>query len=182
MDEAGASLSLLGKPNKDMKYLEPRAYACARQNQDFIWVNTDSGRGLVVYDPQGKDVILGIDADDNALGVALREALAASRFLSVYEFRKFYHSQRTGNEYGERVKSLMEMHGYKNKSAMFKNMKSCGITLSKGKIEIRPSVHQGLDAWGRTKSDGIEDVLIPGNSPAHEIGAALRLAFSRCLE
>jgi hypothetical protein len=165
-----------------MKYFEPRACANARQNQDFIWVCTYSGRGLIAYDPQGKEVILGIDADEAALGVAVREALASSRLLSVKEAMKFLDYRLRGDEYEERVKSLIEMHEYKNKSAMFKNMKSCSITLSKGTIEIRPTIHEELYAWGRTKSDGIEDVLIPANSGFHEVGSALRLAFSRCLE
>jgi len=164
-----------------MKYLEPCADARAFQNQDFIWVYTQSGLGLVAYDPQGKDVILGLDADDAALGIAVRDALAFSRFLSPKEAMKFLDYRTSGDEYEERVKSLMETHGYKNESVMFKNMKSCSITLSKGTIEIRPSTHEALDCWSRTKNDGIEDVLIPGNSPAHEIGAALRVAFSRCL-
>jgi len=165
-----------------MRYLEPRARASALQNQDFTWVYTYSGRGLVAYDPQGKDAILGLEADDNALGVAVWEALASSRFLSPREAMKFLDYRTGGNEYEERVKSLGRMHGYKNKSAMFKNMKSCGITLSKGGIEIKPSIHETLEWWGRTKNDGIEDVLIPAGSLFHEIGAALKLAFSRCLD
>jgi hypothetical protein len=166
-----------------MKYMEPCFCANARQNQDFAWVFSDSGRGLVAYDPQGKDVILGLDADDNALGVAVREALASSRFLSPKEAMKCLDYRRRGDEYEERVRSLMGMHGYKGKIAMFKNVKSCGITLSKGTIEFRPSIHKTLDRWvGHMKSDGIDDVLIRADRPSHEIGAALRLAFSRCLE
>jgi hypothetical protein len=141
-----------------------------------------SGRGLVAYDPLGKDIVLGLDADDNALAVAVRKALASSRILSPKEAVQFLDYRTSGNEYEERVKSLMGMHGYKNESAMFKNMKSCGITLSKGTIEIRPTAHDTLDGWGRTLCDGIENVIIPADSPSHEIGAALKLAFSRCLE
>jgi hypothetical protein len=165
-----------------MKSSEPRTYAAALQNRDFIWVYTYSGRGLFAYDPQGKDVILGLDADDAALGVAVREAFACSRILSPKEAMKFLDYRTGGDEYEERVKSLMEMHGYKSKSAMFKNMESCSIALSQGTIEISPTIHETLDGWVHKKRDGIEDVLIAANSPAHEIGAALRLAFSRCME
>jgi hypothetical protein len=165
-----------------MKYMEPCACAKARQNQDFIWVYTNSGRGLVAYDPEGKDIILGLDADDTALGVAVREALASSRFLSPKEAMMFLDYRTKGDEYEKRVNSLMGMHGYKGKIAMFKNMKSCSITLEKGTIEIRPSIHKTLDGWVRYKSDGIEDVLVPADSPSHTIGTALRLAFSRCVE
>jgi hypothetical protein len=169
-------------PNKDMKFLDPCARASVRKNEDFFWVYTQSGRGLVAYDPQGKDVILGCDADDNALGVALREALASSRLLSPEEAMKFLDYRTSGTEYEERLKSLREMHRYQNQSVMFANMRCCNITLSQGTIEIRPMVHEAFDGWGRTKNDGIENVLIPSNSDFHEIGSALRLAFSRCLE
>jgi hypothetical protein len=165
-----------------MKYLEPCARARAHQTQDFIWLFTDSGLGLVAYDPQGKDFILGLDAENAALGVAVREALASSRFLTPKEAMKFLDYRTMGDEYEERVKSLMETHGYKSESAMFKNMKSCYIFQSKGTIEIRPTIHKAFRGRARTKNDGIEDVLIPASSPAHEIGAALRLAFSRCME
>jgi hypothetical protein len=76
----------------------------------------------------------------------------------------------------------MAGRGYKTKTALFQNMKLCSITLSKGTIKIDPTIHEKLEAWGRNKGDGIEDVLVPANSSASEIGAALRLGFSRCVE
>jgi hypothetical protein len=60
-------------------------------------------------------------------------------------------------------------------------MKSCDIECSGGIITIGPTKHEKLEGWGRTKGDGIEDVVIPPNSPPAEVGAALRLAFSRCI-
>ena len=165
-----------------MKDPELRAWASARQNQDFIWIYTNSGRVLSVYDPQGKDIVLGLDADENALGVAVQEALAYSRLFTAYEARKLLDQLVNGVGYEERVKALMSIHGYKSKYMMFKEMKSCSITLSKGLIEIRPSIHDRLDGWIRRKSDGIKDVVISAERPPHMIGAALRLAFTRCLE
>jgi len=76
----------------------------------------------------------------------------------------------------------MDRYGYRTKRALFKNMKSCGILAEGDVIIISPSRHEKLEAWGREKGDGIEDVVIEANRSPSEIGAALRLAFSRCTE
>lgn len=165
-----------------MKGLQPCSWASAFQNQDFIWIYTDSGRGLCAYDPQGKDIVLQPDADDNTLGIAVREALAASRFLSVKEARTFLDYRLDGGEYDDRIKALMHMYGYKRKSAMFRRMKCCGICLSASGIKMSPLIHGRSDNWGRKTTDQIEDVFIPGHSSPEEIGAALRVALSRCVE
>jgi hypothetical protein len=74
----------------------------------------------------------------------------------------------------------MERYGYKKRRAMFVNMKSCSVCSQEGKIIFGPTNHVKLEAWGRNKSDGIEDVIIPATSSAVEAGAALKEAFSRC--
>ena len=59
-------------------------------------------------------------------------------------------------------------------------MMSCGLACKDGTIIIRPSHHKQLEYWsgeGFTESDYIK---LPADSPPEEIGAALRLAFSRC--
>jgi len=160
---------------------EKFAWASAYQNEDMIWISTDSGHGICVYDPQGKETVLSPDADDNALGVAVKEALAHSRYLPLDEARGFLDYQRVEQRYAERIESLMERHGYKNKVALFGKMKRCGITLSKGIIEIAPTIHKELDSWARNRSDRLEDVVLDADSPANEIGAALRMGFSRCV-
>jgi hypothetical protein len=165
-----------------MSDAEKCAWAGADQNPDVICISTYSGYRACAYDPQGKETILRPDADDNALGVAVKEALAHSRFLSLDEARKFLDYRRLEQRYDEWIKSLMERQGYKDKTALFGKMKHCGITLSKGIIEIAPTIHEELDSWGRNRSDGIEDVLISADESAERIGAALRLGFSRCVE
>ena len=82
--------------------------------------------------------------------------------------------------YAAWTKALMEHYGYKTKRALFKEMKKCGIESKSGVIDIRPSHHEKLEGWsgeGITEEDHIK--LAANSSPA-EIGAALRLAFSRC--
>ena len=70
----------------------------------------------------------------------------------------------------------MEKYGYKTKRSMFKNMKSVSIQRKENQIIFGPSHHEKLEVWGRTKGD----IIIPANSSPAEVGAALRLAFSRC--
>jgi hypothetical protein len=108
--------------------------------------------------------------------------LAGSRFLSIKEFREFFNYQLVQERFAEWVNSLMTRQGYKTKGALFRNMKHCNITLSKGTIRIRPMIHRKMAAWAREKNDGIEDVYIAADSLTNEIGAALRLGFSRCVE
>lgn len=161
---------------------EKRAWASAYQNQEMISISTDSGYRRCAYDPQGKHTVLKIGADDNALGVAVKEALAHSRFLSLDEARPFLDYRNTEQRYAEWIKSIMDGHGYRSKTDLFRNMKHCGIELSNGIITIAPTIHEDLDSWGRNKSDGLEDVFVAASCPASEIGAALRLGFSRCVE
>ena len=86
----------------------------------------------------------------------------------------------TRNRYLAWVNQLVETYGYKTKRALFKDMKSCHIESCGGAITIRPTYHKKLEAWS---GDGIgEDsyVVIPCESSPADIGAALKLAFSRC--
>ena len=161
---------------------EKCAWASALQNQDMIFIITNSGHGACAYDPEGKEAVLGLDANDEALGVAVREALACSRYLSIDEVREFLDYRRVEQRYNEWVKSLMEKQGYKTRVALFKRMKRCGIEMSKGVIEISPTIHRSLEAWGKDRSDGIENIRIPADASPAKIGAALRLGFSRCRE
>ena len=160
---------------------EKCAWASAFQNQDMIWISTDSGHGACAYDPQGKETELELDADDNALGVAVKEALGRSRFLSLDEAREFLDYRRVEQRYGDWVNSIIERHGYKNKAVLFRRMKCCDITLSNGMIKISPTIHEELESWGRNKNDGLEDVIIPAEAPVERIGAALRLGFGRSI-
>lgn len=160
---------------------EKCAWASAYQNQDIIWICTDSGYRSCAYDPRGKETILRPDADGTALGVAVKEALENSRFLSLDEAREFLEYRRAEQKYEARIESLMDSQGYKTRASFFRKMKRCDITLLKGMIKIGPTIHEGLDSWGRNKSDELEDVLVPADAPAEQIGAALKLGLSRSI-
>ncbi len=150
-------------------------------NGDFICVETYSGYRRIAGDPQGAMHLLPPDADNEALGTAILDSLARSRFLTLEEANVFFSYEAVNKRYTEWVDNLMQRYEYKGKRALFENMKACGIECQNGLITIRPSNHEKLEGWsgdGISKSD---HVIIPSDRPAEEIGAALRLALSRCI-
>lgn len=169
------------------------AWAQAICNREFFCIETYSGYGGGTNaDPKGKQIFLVPEVDNDTLGSATLDALARSRLVlgapragSVYppdvEFdMSFTDYAQIAERYAAKTKALMERYGYKSKRALFKDMKNCYVKREGGVITICPSHHEKLESWGRTQGDGIEDVVIPADSAPAEIGAALRLAFSRC--
>jgi hypothetical protein len=176
-----------------MNEVKKPSSASAYSNHEFVCIETMSGyHGGTHGDPKGAAHYLDSQASDEALGSAVLDAMSRSRFVlssprvgSVYppelEFdAELYDPARVAERYDVWTNSLMQRYGYKTKQALFKNMHSCSIEAQGGRMTIRPSHHQSLEGWGRTKGDGIEDVVIPADSTPTEIGAALRLAFTRC--
>jgi hypothetical protein len=155
-----------------------KSRATAVENGDFIAIRADSGYRLAIADPTAKEHLLEPDAPDHALGLAVSEALAQSRFLTLEESRAL--ESAATKWYDQWVKTLMERYRYKSKKALFKNMKKCGIERINGQIKISPMRHNALDGWYREKDDKIANVFIAADSPPADIGAALRLAFRRC--
>ena len=167
-------------------------WAAVKCNSDFICVETCSGyRGGTDVDPKGKQHFIATDASDENLGLAVVDALAHSRWVlsapregSTYSPEVEFDSDLTFKKGAERyvawTEFLIERYSYKTKRALFKDMKNVSIEKKSGSITFKPWHHEKLEAWGRTKGDGIEDVVIPDTSTPAEIGAALRLALSRC--
>lgn len=157
-------------------------------NADFICMDTYSGyRGGTDCDPKGKQHLLSPDASDLTLGEAVQDTLAHSRWVLP--------ARREGSTYPEGVEfdmsvcdfkvnypawvnALMERYGYKTKRALFKDMQRVSIESKNGVLTFAPSHHAKLEGW-----EGIDDeakVIIPATSTLDEMGAALRLALSRC--
>jgi hypothetical protein len=168
------------------------AWADAKFNTDFICIETYSGYGSCRADHKGAMHLLPPDAPDQALGEALLDALSKSRFV-LPEPRKdvWIHPEATfdmslydydlnNQRYAEWISNLMRLYGYKTKRALFKDMKNCGVESKSDEITIRPRHHEKLEAWSGKGISDSDNVVIPSNSSPAEVGAALRLAFSRC--
>lgn len=155
-----------------------RRNAYAFNNGQFICIKTYSGYTRSFGDPDVPEYVLEPQVDDEGLGCAVLDALGNSRFVSYDEETELIENMEP--RYDQWVQTLMKQYGYKTKKALFKNMKSCGFDCKDDVIRIRPSHHDKLEYWsgdGFTEADYIK---IPADSPPEQIGAALRLAFSRC--
>lgn len=176
-----------------MNDLVKATWANAIMNPDFICIETYSGYRARQLDPDGAQHITSLDTDNYKLGNMIIDALSRSRFVlpkprpDVWihpdvEFDAAFYDQDTMEKTYDNWKSqLISRFGYKNKQQLFKKMNSCGINSKNGIIKICPSNHDRLDGWSGDGISDDDDVVIPANSSPEEIGAALRLAFSRCI-
>lgn len=148
--------------------------------KEFLCIDTYSGLGRVGRDPVYPSRLLPPDAEDELVGEKILQALSDSRTLTVKECETFFDLDKGKEQYASWIAMLMDKYAYKTKKALFKGMKNCGIHCVNGVITISPTRHEKLEAWGRTKGDGIEDVILSVDNSPTEIGAGLRLALSRC--
>lgn len=163
--------------------IKKQAWASAKFNGDFYCIETCSGYRNCRRDSQGKQHLLPPDANHVVLGAALLDALAHSRFITdEKEIRSFFNYEKGQAEYAQWIENLIQHFGYKSKRKLFKAMRLCNIECIDDRVEIRPQRHEKLEAWGREKDDGIENVVISKNAPPEEIGAALHEAFNRCVD
>lgn len=158
-------------------FWKPRA--SASHNGDFISIETYSGYGIAIADPEASEHLLTPDVSEEVLGISILAALSASRIIDPDD-DEFFDNNRIDQHYKNWIQKMMELYGYKTKRALFKNMMSCGIQLDEGMITIRPSNHEKLEAWDGGGIKPEEYVKISADSPPEEIGAALKLAFKRC--
>jgi len=164
-----------------MKFNEHQDYwANAFVTREFLNIETYSGLGMTGMDPLFPSRLLSPDENDQRIGEAILQALSDSRTLTIKESETFFDLEKGKEQYANWVAMLMEKYGYRSKKTLFKDMKKCGIHLVNDSITISPTRHEKLEAWGRKKGDGIEDVILPADSSPAEIGAGLRLALSRC--
>lgn len=168
------------------------AWADAGINNELVYVITYSGYRSSRADPLGVEHYASPDISDQALGEAVLDALAHSRFVlperreevwihpeATFD-RDLYDNNLTIQRYKQWVGSTLERFGYKTRRALFKDMKKCSIESKEGQITIRPSHHEKLEFWS---GKGISEklcVTVPFESPPADIGAALRLVFTRC--
>lgn len=155
-------------------------YAEACENQDFINIGTFSGFRIKTRDPDGEQLLLSKTFSNEELGQAVLLALSKSRIINQSEIATFFDRDNVSKRYDSWVANLMEQYGYKTKRTLFKNMMRCSLEIRDGFLTISPSYHEKLEAWSGTGITENDNVVLPVGSSAEEIGAGLRLAFSRC--
>jgi hypothetical protein len=155
-------------------------FAAAYRHPRFFSVDTLSGYRSAALDPQGPQHLLPPDASDDALGRAVLDALAHSRFFTVEEVRTgdFFNYENRNRIYNSWVDKLMSAYGLKTKRALFKDLDYCEITGVDGRISLAPRHHVKLEAWEEVP--GVADLTIAASSSPEEMGATLRRAFALC--
>lgn len=164
-----------------MRFEEKREYwAACYQTEKFILVETHSGLGMTRGDPLFSPYKLDLTAMSDSLGEVVIRALINSRSIEDRDERKdFFSQEKIASDYKKWIDDLISDFSYKNKKALFSNMKRCGIRCCEGLIIIAPSQHEKLEAWRALGPE--QEVKLPADSSEDEIGIGLRLALSRCL-
>jgi hypothetical protein len=157
-----------------------KKWASIDTNGDFIFIETQSGYRSCVSDPLGESFYLSPNIDDQTLGKAVLKALAKSRIIAPEDFGTFFDRDRIQEYYESWVEKTKELYGYKTKKAMFRNMDYCSVVAENNTIKFEPWHHEKLESWGATANGKADYVIIPDSSPEEAVGAALRLALSRC--
>ncbi len=153
--------------------------AVAFMNKDFIRVIACSGYRMKIEDPQATEFFLSLTVTDKELGETVLKSLEESRILTPEE--SYEISSITEKDYPLWVERTMKRFGYKTKGAMFRRMLSCSMNLqNETQILFKPSYQCSIDGWSGDFMKESDRILIPLNSSPEEIGAALRLTFTRC--
>ena len=163
-------------------------------NGRLIYLQTLSGyRGPRESDHRGLQYTLPFDIEDQMLGQALLEVVAKSRFVlprkrtdvvqhpDVEFDEEMFDPKIREARYKAWVQKTIEQFGYKSEREIFKRMMLCSIQIECGVITFSPTRHHSLLGWSREENDGLEEVTLADTSSPKEVGAALRLAFSRCV-
>jgi len=161
--------------------VKPRKWASARANAKLLAVGTWSGYSRKVLDAAGHHYDFLPDVAEDALGAAVLDCLAHSRFLDTPELRAaLLHPEVLARDYAAWIERLMQFGGYKTKRALFKEMLSCWIEQDGDTITMQPSHHEKLDGWSGEGFTDADHVLVSAQASSSAIGAALREAFRRC--
>jgi hypothetical protein len=167
-----------------MNEVTKTAWASAKKKAEFFWIETCSGYRMTITDPKGKHHVLSAAVSDHELGVAVLDALAHSRFIPPREKpdedRELFDADLGHQHYMNWLKKLMTTYGYKTKNSLFKDMELCNIECSDQSITILPNHHEKPETWTGKGISPDKNVVISADSSPAEVGAALRLAFSRC--
>lgn len=98
-------------------------------NDRFYRVISHAVGLIAVGDPDGFRIFLPPDENDEGLGSAVRQALAASRPIHPEKLQQLVNSgelNRTGNEEDS---LMMQRFGYASKRALYKSMKFFSISV-----------------------------------------------------
>jgi len=145
----------------------------------FIDVVTCSGYRAYRADRAAFGCTFATDVPDDQLGNAIRKALSLSRQIEFSEVKAFFDLTHMQRLYDDWVALMMLSHGYKSRRALHQALCSCHCEIDGATVRLIPSRREGTEGYvGFGTSD--VDVIVPSDASDAELGAAARLALSRC--
>lgn len=147
----------------------------ARPDERGVWT------GLTVEDFEAASLRVSADSADSTLGATLRKALVSARIgiPAPASWARGIGSDKRGDDL-----RLAEAMGLSDARGMYPGMKACFARWELGELMIMPTKrrHGGrFEGFEPAWQDQHPDVVLPFASPDAELGAAVRLCFSRCL-
>ncbi len=149
------------------------------QNEKFFMVLPLSGYRRFLPEDEVFYIDLKPDVAEAALGQALLQALDKSRFIHPHDDPGFFEADRIVAADKRWHQHFMRLYRYKTKRDAYKNMLYCLAERSEGKISITP--HESDEKpgyWWDRPAD--KTVIIPATDDPVLVGAAVKLALSRC--
>ncbi|WP_254459651.1 contact-dependent growth inhibition system immunity protein [Xanthomonas sacchari] len=156
------------------------ASALARFNGDFFCLTTMSQGILGFAEPDVLPIYLPANISDSELGIALRSSFAGSRKVSAEEFQRIFSSGIIQERSKDQDLWIIKNYGYKSRSAAYKKMDTCDVSMFEDEIEIQPTHKKSIDGFTVRKDKGPFAFCLPSNVSNAELGAALRKGFSYC--
>jgi hypothetical protein len=143
----------------------------------FISIEALSGvPGLMYQEDKPYRVYLDPDATNELIGRMLLTALNKSRFIDNSE-HEFFNPHRAVRVWEDWENDLIQRYGFKSKGEAYKNLDWCAGQMFDGKIKIQPH-RRNPPVWKSLPAE--QTVFIAATDNAEAVGAALRLALSRC--
>jgi hypothetical protein len=147
------------------------------RTERFISIVPLSGYRLIRPEDDGYAIYLAPDTSDEALGRALLEGLARSRFIFPPD-PTFSEAERYMQSYRNQQNDFMQRYGYKTKRDAYKNMDWCRVRRSEGTISLQPHKRDKPEHFRSLPPE--KTVAIPATDDSVAVGAALRLALDHC--
>jgi len=153
-------------------------FAAIQASDRVISFISRTGYTFGVAERGGFRKYLSADALDAPVGEALVEALANSRVVTPNGKRRdFFQPQNVEKAFVEWLNDLVKKHGYASHDAALEQMEYIRVEMAGGVIALHPYRHQGGDKWEQLVG---ANFTVPENAGSEAIGAAVRMALSRC--
>lgn len=154
----------------------------AERNERIYLFRTWSGFTRDLIEVTEPPIILPSEASDSELGSAILKCLSASRVYQTWEEAEpFYKADAERRKFPDGLTELALEYGFKSRRDFFRLMDHCFVSLRDHNVKISPSVHEQLEGWSGLDKHDSQAAIVSVGEAASEIGAALRLAFSRCI-